>query len=69
MKHSLKWAVVPYGSFSQQNAPKSIYNVLQNKSLTNDEKIAIYNDLVIKKLRKNEHQNINSIKNTKNHTF
>jgi hypothetical protein len=54
MKYTDKWIVVPYSSLNKKiNKNSMISNqIFSNKTLTNDEKLAAYNNYIIRKFRK-----------------
>ena len=55
MKFTKKWVVVPYSSISSQKENTDpTRQIFRNKSLSKDEKLANYNDFIIRKLRKNQ---------------
>lgn len=59
MKFTNKWIVVPYNSFNslpRKNENKLI-NIFLNKSLTNEEKLAKYNNYIFRKLNKSKENN------------
>ena len=54
MKYTNKWVVVPFSSLDKKitNNANIADQILQNKSLSKEEKIASYNNYIIRKLRK-----------------
>ena len=62
MKFTNKWIVVPYNSFNsipRKNENKLIH-IFLNKSLTNEEKLAEYNNYIFRKLNKSKENNIDT---------
>ena len=54
MKYTKKWIVVPYNSITENSPKTQITTVLNDKSLSNEEKLTSYNNYKIRELRKKE---------------
>lgn len=54
MKYTNKWIVVPFNSINHQENKSEINKILNNKTLSNDEKLSSYNNFKIREIRKKE---------------
>lgn len=57
MKFTNKWIVIPYNSIDKKKHTNITDQILRNKSLSKEEKLASYNNYIIRKLNKQKLKN------------